>query len=1001
MNRSGLFRLLFFIFTISLFCVPASAAESLTDADRVTLIEQRYNKGEISQDIYLMLKNKYAHDKKGSDEKGVVIYGFDLQEKPTIGSFEGEPANIKQIVIDEKEKYIGKGSLKCVADYPSKWSGFSLSDFKNTPDIDDMNMHPSIWMKAGPKFDVKVLYVIEDREGEWFEGVLIKKNRNRPGWFRYIAKEPISEAKWCGMKEGTDTSNINATIDYPVKFKKLIIYSRVPVEDVTFYLDDLCVLHTEYYTESKKGEYFHFHNIWNLVPNAGFEHTDSDGVKETIANWHSRDNCWSLDDSNIHGGKTALKVNNTCGYSLIDSKNLSNINYVDTYEFTGWARTEKVRSLQLGMKWYRFDPFRGASSTAYKELGISWSKPIKGSSDWQQISVTAFPPRGARWVSFCIKADTDEGTAWIDDLEFDGFGADPVQIIESQAGYAPWSKKEIIVRTKKPSPGGSFGLIDAKTGKKVLSGELKSFGKYTWARYNFIVDISSFRKEGEYMLEAEVKDIGKALSHKFRIKRGLYSHLAQKGLEYCYIQRCGMAIPGWHGACHLDDAVGKDENGNEIHVDLTGGWHDAADYSKQRDGDRDMVWSLSVLQEQLAPDWHKLENNLPDPLAEAWWGTDFLLKRHLGNGRYILGTIGHPSPLCYIFIPPEDRSDNIPGTGDEREFIQMKKGDVPQYLHVLAKYAQEVKPFDKEKYERCMAMVNDLYEKHHQKYADSPFHHGTGAEYVMLQIFLYQIDPKNGTLYRKRARKGIENLLRRIRSNDKAFLRNTIFKEPGRTFFFWHYGCAIYNFVEAFKRYSEEFPDDDLIPALKEEVRWFMETVVVPLASRSPYGHMMYLNLNRPIDIYANRKPDGNNVVWEWTCGYNQYLAKISRVCSLAAELLNEPTYLDIAERQIQWIMGRNPRRLCMMGGVGYREMYCSTMIKSNQKIYHDASIPGGVVIGLGAGCPRPRRGTVSWNVNPEGFPCYGGEVWQNSTAFTILACQELEYAKKHYFPDN
>ena len=1005
-QKSGLFRLLGLVLAILLFYIPASAAEALTDAERVALIEQRYKKGEISRDIYLMLKNKYSAEKQGVEKKGFVIYGFDTQDELEI---EPGEAKVKTLCVDVKERYRGRGALKCVVDYPSKWSSFSLSDFKNTPAIDDANIHPSIWMKADPKFDPKIFYVIEDRDGEWFRGVLLGWNRSQR-WFRYFSKEPISKAEWFGMKEGADTSNINAVIDYPVKLKKLIICSRVPVEDVTFYLDELCVFPRQYVEKQeeirKKGEYFYFQNIWNLVPNAGFEHSGTDGVRETIANWDSRDNCWSLDESNIHGGKTALKVNNTPGSSRIDSRNLSNINYVDKYQLTGWARIEKAKSLQLGMRWYRFDTSRGAHSDAFKEMGISWSKPIKGTSDWQQLTLSTFPPKGARWVSFCIKADTGEGTAWIDDLEFDGFGAAPVQIIESQAGYAPWSRKEIIVRTKEPASKGSFRLIDAKTGKEVFSGELKSFGKYTWERYNFIADISSFRKQGEYMLEAAVKDIGKAMSHKFRIKKGLYSDLAQKGLEYCYIQRCGMAIPGWHGACHLDDAVGKDENGNEIRIALSGGWHDASDYSKQGGGDSETVWALSVLQENLAPDWHRLKDKLPDPLAEAWWGTDFLLKRHLGNSRYIVGTIGFPDLRGYAYIPPEENTDNIHGTGDERNFGQIQKGDVPPYLHALAKYAQAVRPFDKEKYERCMAVITDLYEKHHQKYADAPLQYGQMSDYVILQLSMCKLDPKNSSLYRKRAHQGIENILRRMREHDRAFIlcdrqKVPYCAKPGKAQYYWHYGCAIYNFVEAFQRYSEAFPDDEIVPALKKEVRWFMETAVIPLTSRSPYGQTMYFDLNNPVDILPNRRPDGTYVHNNWTTGYNQYLAKISRVCSLAAELLNEPGYLDIAERQIQWIMGRNPRRICMMGGVGYREMYCSSRTKSNPKIYHDASMPGGVVIGLGAGCPRPRHATASWDVHPEGFPCYGGEVWQHSTDLTILACQELEYARKHYFPDN
>jgi hypothetical protein len=42
------------------------------------------------------------------------------------------------------------------------------------------------------------------------------------------------------------------------------------------------------------------------------------------------------------------------------------------------------------------------------------------------------------------------------------------------------------------------------------------------------------------------------------------------------LQRCGMAVPGYHPACLLDDARGPDGN----QVDVVGGWHDAGDLRK-------------------------------------------------------------------------------------------------------------------------------------------------------------------------------------------------------------------------------------------------------------------------------------------------------------------------------------------------------------------------------------------------------------------------------------
>ena len=50
-----------------------------------------------------------------------------------------------------------------------------------------------------------------------------------------------------------------------------------------------------------------------------------------------------------------------------------------------------------------------------------------------------------------------------------------------------------------------------------------------------------------------------------------------KAVGYHKYQRCGVAVPNVHPACHLDDARRRDTG---EHVDATGGWHDAGDLRK-------------------------------------------------------------------------------------------------------------------------------------------------------------------------------------------------------------------------------------------------------------------------------------------------------------------------------------------------------------------------------------------------------------------------------------
>ena len=89
-------------------------------------------------------------------------------------------------------------------------------------------------------------------------------------------------------------------------------------------------------------------------------------------------------------------------------------------------------------------------------------------------------------------------------------------------------------------------------------------------------DFSVFQAPGRYVAETVINN-RTYYSPPFEIDDELL--LAKTGDIACrffYYQRCGTAIPGFHAACHLDDARLYDGG----HRDLTGGWHDAGDYNK-------------------------------------------------------------------------------------------------------------------------------------------------------------------------------------------------------------------------------------------------------------------------------------------------------------------------------------------------------------------------------------------------------------------------------------
>ena len=105
-------------------------------------------------------------------------------------------------------------------------------------------------------------------------------------------------------------------------------------------------------------------------------------------------------------------------------------------------------------------------------------------------------------------------------------------------------------------------------------------------------------------------------SHDFTIEKELYMRLAKFASRFYFIQRQGVDVPGWHKANFLDDAVIVDRNTGRIsgHRDVSGGWQDAGDPSKQAPADLS-IFGLSEFFENTGCVEYSLKEKYPDILA--------------------------------------------------------------------------------------------------------------------------------------------------------------------------------------------------------------------------------------------------------------------------------------------------------------------------------------------------------------------------------------------------
>ena len=221
--------------------------------------------------------------------------------------------------------------------------------------------------------------------------------------------------------------------------------------------------------------------------------------------------------------------------------------------------------------------------------------------------------------------DGDTVTFDLDRLELErvepdyieGWGVWPGRISYSHTGYQSGATKSAIASGLSAK---EFRLIDQATGQAVLSKPIQTVKTHLGSFQ--VMDFSEVRQAGSYVLEA-----GETVTRSFRIDPNVWRQTIFKALNFFYVERCGMAIPGAHGVCHRDWQV--------VHGDkriiINGGWHDAGDLTQGLSKTGEIVYGMFSLAE-------RLHARGEDPelyervLEEARWGLDWILKTSFGDG---------------------------------------------------------------------------------------------------------------------------------------------------------------------------------------------------------------------------------------------------------------------------------------------------------------------------------------------------------------------------------
>jgi endoglucanase len=206
----------------------------------------------------------------------------------------------------------------------------------------------------------------------------------------------------------------------------------------------------------------------------------------------------------------------------------------------------------------------------------------------------------------------------------------------NQLGYRNNDIKVAVFMSKNQLVLNTFQVIDASSGKVVFTGKIvekaESLNQFSSC---YRLSFTGLRKNGTYRVIAD-----DTASPEFRIGDDIYDGVADFLLNYMRQQRCGYN-PYIRDSCHTEDGYEiYDKKSDSAHIDVRGGWHDAADYLQYVATSANAVYQMLFAYSENPASFSDMyhynglpgADGIPDILDESRWGLDWLLKMNPAPG---------------------------------------------------------------------------------------------------------------------------------------------------------------------------------------------------------------------------------------------------------------------------------------------------------------------------------------------------------------------------------
>jgi len=533
----------------------------------------------------------------------------------------------------------------------------------------------------------------------------------------------------------------------------------------------------------------------------------------------------------------------------------------------------------------------------------------------------------------------DQTILYIDQLELqavepdhvEGWDVAPGKIAFSHAGYTAGSTKTAIVSNLGAR---EFSVIDQGTGKVVLTKAVQQestlLGNYA------VLDFSEVQVPGEYVLR-----VGATTTRPFQIGQEAWRESIWKAINFMYSERCGTVIPGIHGICHLDD---YSIHGNK-RIIVNGGYHDAGDLTATGNTPG-MAYALFSFAE-------RLEQQGEDPvlrarlLEEATWGLGWVLKTSFGDGYRTKGQL-----ISYwtngIMGDADDRTGhavnepewNFRVAAVEALAARVLKESNPELAIRSLRTAQQDWSFAVEGLDTATPLPEvygaqdelerisfgaiasiDLYRATGEKrYADEAFKLGDLILASQEQTLQPWSIPLTGYFYTSPKR---ENLFHRfhIGQEEQPIMALAHLCETFPNHLNWmKWYAAIVLHSKYYQQVAAKIDQPyDMLPAAiyKESEAQLLpqskDWTPLRAADRDAYLEQVHRGVPLGGEYYLRRFP-----VWFDFRGHSSVLLSQTKALSAAGQLRGDLEAEDLAQRQAEWFLGRNPFSASIMYGEGY-----------------------------------------------------------------------------------